>query len=109
MNAQQFDDRGEGHRHYGFAIGLLTGAFAGAALAVWFAPRFAAELRERVTDSARGLGERASERYDQMTTRFANVATEVTRQAQDVRDDVAEAVAHGAHEVERLARASKTR
>jgi hypothetical protein len=39
----------------------------------------AAELRERMTDSAKGLG----------------------RQAQDVCDDVADRVARGAHEVER--------
>jgi hypothetical protein len=32
----------------------------------------------------------------------------VTRQGQDVRDDVADMVAHGAHEVERFAKAAKS-
>jgi len=109
MNTQQPEDRRYGHRDYGFAIGLLTGTFVGAGLALWFAPRLAAELRERVTDSAKQLGQRVSDRYDQASTRLANVATEVTRQGQDARDTVADAVAHGAHEVERFAKATKTR
>ena len=73
-------------RSHGFAIGLLTGTFVGAGLAMWLAPRMAAELRDRMTESAKGLG----------------------RQAQDVRDDVADAVARGAHEVERYAIAAKS-
>ena len=73
-------------RSHGFAIGLLTGTFVGAGLAMWLAPRLASELRERMTDSAKGL----------------------RRQAQDVRDDVADAVARGAHEVERYASAAKS-
>ena len=32
------------HRDYGFVIGLLTGTFVGAGLAVWLVPRAAAEL-----------------------------------------------------------------
>jgi len=49
------------HRGHGFVIGLLTGTFVGAGLMMWFAPRTASELRERVTDSAKRLGKRASE------------------------------------------------
>jgi len=109
MNTQQYDDLRNGHRDYGFAIGLLTGTVVGAGLALWFAPRLAAELRERVTDSAKQLGQRVSDRYDQVSTRIANVATEVTRQGQDARDSVAGAVADGAHAVERMANAAKTR
>ena len=101
--------RQTGHREYGFGIGLLVGTFVGAGLALWFAPRLAAELRERITDSAKDLGQRVSDRYDQVSTRMANVATEVTRQGQDARDGMADMVAHGAHEVERLAKAIKTR
>jgi gas vesicle protein len=109
MNQQSYEYRQPVRGDYGFAIGLLTGACVGAGLALWFAPRLAGELRERVTGSARDLGQRVSDRYDQVTTRIANAATEVTRQGQDVRDDVADAVAHGAHEVERFAKAAKTR
>jgi gas vesicle protein len=73
-------------RSHGFGIGLLTGTLVGAGLALWLAPRMASELRERMTDSAKGLG----------------------RQAQDMRDVVADAVARGAHEVERYAVAAKS-
>jgi gas vesicle protein len=109
MNEKPYEYQQHVPRDYGFAIGLLTGTFVGAGLALWFAPKLAAELRERVTDTAKDLGGRVSDRYGQVTTRIANVATEVTRQGQDVRDDVADAVAHGAHEVERFAKATKTR
>ena len=66
-------------RDYGFAIGLMTGTFVGAGLAMWLAPRAAAEFRE------------------------------LKQKGQDVRDDVADVVARGAHEVERFAVAAKSR
>jgi hypothetical protein len=56
------------HRSHGFAIGLLTGAFAGAGLAIWLAPLIPG-LRRRVADSAKNLRNQASERYQQATTR----------------------------------------
>lgn len=96
------------HRAYGFVIGLMTGTFVGAGLMMWLAPRTASELRQRMTDSARSLGERASERYQQATTRVGEAVDEITRKGQDVRDGVAEAVTRGAREVERHATASKS-
>jgi gas vesicle protein len=98
----------EEHRGYGFAIGLLTGTFVGAGLALWLAPRMASELRKRVTDSVRGLGRQASERYEQARSRVGEGVSELNRKGQDVRDDVADAVARGAHEVERYATAAKS-
>lgn len=109
MNQKPYEYRQPVRRDHGFAIGLLTGACVGAGLALWFAPRTAAGLRERVTDSARDLGQRVSDRYEQVSTRIVGAADEVTRKGQDLRDDVADAVAHGAHEVERFAKATKTR
>ena len=95
-------------RSHGFAIGLLTGTFVGAGLAMWLAPRIASELRERVTDSAKGLGLQASEQYEQASSRLGEAVSELTRKGQDVRDDVADAVARSAHEVERYAIAAKS-
>lgn len=88
-------------RDPGFALGLLTGAVVGAGLAMWFAPRLASELRERVTDSARHLGQRASERLQQASARMGETVDELARRGQGVRDDVAGAMARGAHEVAR--------
>jgi len=96
------------HRDYGFVIGLLAGTFVGAGLAMWLAPRLASELRQRMTDSARRLSERASDRYQQASTRVGDAVDELTRKGQNVRDDVAETVARGAREVERYATAVKS-
>lgn len=91
-------------RDYRFVIGLLAGTVVGAGLAMWLAPRSASELRERLTNSARSLGRRAADRYQEASTRVGEAVDELTRKGQGVRDDVADAVAHGAHEVERSAR-----
>ena len=105
MNAQPREpERGD----YRFTIGLLMGTCVGAGLAMWFAPRLTAELRHRVTNSAKGLGQRASEQYQQASTRVGEVVDDLTRRGQDVRNDVADAVARGAHEVERFATAAKS-
>jgi gas vesicle protein len=103
MNGHMQEQRG-----YGFVIGLLTGTFVGAGLAMWLAPRSASELRQRLTDSATRLGKRASDHYQQASTRVGDAVDELTRQGRGVRDDVADAVARGAHEVERYATAAKT-
>jgi gas vesicle protein len=95
-------------RSHGFAIGLLTGTFVGGGLALWLAPRMASELRQRITDSAKGLGRQASDQYEQASGRVAEGVSELTRKGQDVRDDVADAVARGAHQVERYAIAAKS-
>jgi gas vesicle protein len=93
---------------YGFVIGLVTGTIVGAGLAMWLVPRMASEIRERMSDSARSLGQRASDQYRQASTRVGDAVDEITRKGQDVRDDVAGAVARGAHEVERIATAAKS-
>lgn len=74
------------HRDYRFLTGLIAGTVLGAGLAMWLTPGAASELRARVGNAAKKLGERAS----------------------DIRDDVASAVVTGAREVERFAKAAKT-
>jgi gas vesicle protein len=96
------------HRDYRFVIGLLTGAFVGAGLTMWLTPRSGAELRQRVTDRARDLGRRASGAYQQAGTGVGEAVGELTRKGRGVRDGVAEAVARGAHEVERHATTVKS-
>jgi gas vesicle protein len=95
-------------RDHRFLIGLLTGTFVGAGLAMWLAPRAASELRQRLTDSAKSLGQRASGQFEQTSSRVVETVDELARKGQDVRDDVADAVARGAHEVERFAMAAKS-
>jgi len=96
------------HGNYGFVMGLVAGTVVGAGLAMLLAPRLASELRQRATDSARRLGQRASGQYQAASSRVAETIDELTRKGQDVRYDVAQAVAHGAHEVERYATAARS-
>jgi hypothetical protein len=78
-----------------FVLGLFAGTFVGAGLAMWLAPR-------------------AAQNYRHVRIRVADVVDNLTRRGQEVRDDIAAAVAHGAHEVahgasevERLATAAR--
>jgi hypothetical protein len=96
------------NREYGFAIGLLTGTAVGVGLAAWFVPRLAAELRERVAGSATGLGRRAHDQYQQAATRVGEAVDDLARKGRAVGDEVAGAVARGAHEVEGYATAAKS-
>ena len=80
----------EHQRDYGFVIGLVTGTVVGAGLALWLTPGSAAEARDRITDSARRVGD------------------ELARKSYEARDRVAETVARGAHEVEGYATASRS-
>ena len=100
--------RAENGGNNGFLIGLITGGVIGAGLAIAFAPRLASELRQRMTASAADLSHAASQGYQEVSTRIADVVDGVTAKGQAVRDDVADAVGRGAREVEQFAMASKT-
>jgi gas vesicle protein len=107
-NMNSMNSRRQEHRDYGFAIGLLAGTVVGAGLTMWLAPRVVSELRQRASDSARGLGRKASDRFQQASTGVGDAVVEIARKGRGVRDDVAEAVVRGAHEVERYATAAKS-
>lgn len=95
-------------RDYRFVIGLLAGTVVGAGLALWLAPRAAAEIRGRIKDSAKNLGKQASDQYDQASARVGEAVDELTRTGNGVRDQMADAVARGAHQVESFAKSAKS-
>jgi gas vesicle protein len=97
------------HRDYRFLLGLLAGTCVGAGLVAWLAPRATGEIRDRVTDSAGRLGKRAAEQYRQARRHAAEAADELGKQGIGVCDDVTEAVARGAHEVERVLRSASSK
>ena len=66
------------HRGYGFVLGLAAGTLAGAALAMWFAPR-ASELGERIADSARSVRRQAPEQYQEASARVGDAVDVLTR------------------------------
>ena len=101
---------------YRFLAGLAVGGVVGAGLALWLAPRAAAEIKARAIDSARNLGNAASERYRDARSRVTGAVDELTRKGHGLRDGVADTVIRAAHDVEtgalgvqRLAAEAKTR
>jgi gas vesicle protein len=93
---------------YGFVIGLLTGTLVGAGLVMCLAPRSASELGERISDSARSLGEQASVRYRQASTRVGEAVDELTRKGGETVDHAVEAMTRVSNEVELSASAAST-
>jgi gas vesicle protein len=89
-------------------MGLATGTLVGAAVALWFNPRIVSTFQRQWRESSAALGTLAAEQYARTEARVGAATAELTKTAQNVRDEVAGAVAHGAHEVERLALAAKS-
>lgn len=89
--------------NYDFTIGLVAGTVIGAGLMMWLAPRATGEARRAVADSANALKDRATEQFGQASRRVTAAVDEISSKAYGVRDNVADAVANGAHEVERVA------
>jgi gas vesicle protein len=91
----------------------VTGACVSAGLMLWFAPRVAAELRDRAGDSARTLNQRATEEYRQARATVVGAAESLATSAQAMRETVsgtvADAVAQSAHEIERRCCSTRTR
>ena len=100
--------RNENDGTSGFLLGLITGGVVGAALAIAFAPRLAKELRERVSAAACDLGDSATKRYRDASERLSTAVDSAAARGQVVRDDAADAVARGAHQVEQFAMAAKS-
>jgi gas vesicle protein len=92
----------------GFTVGLIMGGIVGAAVALAFAPRAGADLRRSVAGSARNLGTGATDRYHDATARVGRAVDHLADKVRAVPDDVAGAVASGAHEVARFATSMKS-
>ena len=91
----------------GFLLGVISGGFIGAALTMAFAPKIAAELRQRVRTSAGDLREVAARTYEDTSTRIADAIDGIAARGESMRNDAADAVASGARQVEQMANASK--
>jgi gas vesicle protein len=92
------------HTHTGrdsFGLGLFTGALVGAGLAMWLTPWSAGELRKRITEGAKPLGQRASDQYRRTNVRVADASDEFANTIQDA-PAMTTPVARGADEVGRL-------
>ena len=63
---------------YGFVVGLAAGMLVGAGLTIWLTPRVGSELRERITDSAKDIGRRASDHYENARHHFGKAVDTLT-------------------------------
>ena len=67
------------HGDFGFLTGLVMGGVIGAGLAMWLAPRAAAEIKERAAGSVKTLGNAVSERYRNAGRRVTEAVDSLTR------------------------------
>jgi gas vesicle protein len=95
MNGQPTQDH-----DYRFLTGLAMGGLVGAGLAMWLAPRAAAEVKARAVDSAKYLGDAVSERYRDARLRVTDAVDGLTRKGQGLRDDACDTVVRAAEGVE---------
>jgi gas vesicle protein len=61
------------HTGHGFTLGLLVGVGIGAALGLLFAPSNGRELRHKIGDGARRLGEQSRETYQSTKQRVSEM------------------------------------
>lgn len=93
---------------YGFMMGLLAGGAVGVGVGMLFAPRAVQDFRRRTTAAVKRAGSNASDAYHQAGTRVAAAVDDITTRGQDLRDDLSDAVVHGAQDVERFAQSVKS-
>ncbi len=89
---QSFEDSNDSGATGAFLTGLFAGAVIGVGLGLWFAPKSGAEMRERVTGTAREFGQRASKTVNDLADRSREVldrARDVLATAGDQADKVA--------------------
>jgi gas vesicle protein len=94
----------EESRDYRFLTGLVLGGIAGAGLAMWLAPRAAAEIKAAATETAKTFGDAVSDRYRDARLRVAGAVEGLSRKGQSLRNGACDTVARAAEEVESGAR-----
>jgi gas vesicle protein len=94
----------EEERDYRFLTGLALGGMVGAGLALWLAPRAAAEIKARAAEKAKILGDAMSERYRDARLRVNHRVEELSRKGQGIRDEACDTIVRAAQEVEAGAR-----
>lgn len=109
------NDQVRQHHDYGFVTGVVMGGVLGAGLAMWLAPRAAAEIKARAAHSVKALGDAVFNRYRDAGRRLTEAVDSLTRKGQGLRDDLcdtvvqtAQNVEHGAQDVQRYATDAKT-
>jgi len=90
----------EEDRDYRFVTGLVLGGMVGAGVAMWLAPRAAAEIKARAAETAKTFGDTVSDRYRDARLRVAGAVEGMSRKGQGLRNDACDTVARVAQDVE---------
>lgn len=85
-----------------FVLGLAAGTMLGVGIGLWLSPRTSG-LLQWLDESARELGTRATERYEEAGAKVAAAVDGAASTAQNARDGVVDTLGRGAKEVARVA------
>jgi gas vesicle protein len=107
--SDRYDRSGDGSGN--FVMGLLAGAVVGAGLALLFAPKKGADLRNQLSDQADALANQAQEGYRKVANSAGQwadkgkvAAGDLADRGKDLYGQAREAVAHGADEAQKYVR-----
>jgi gas vesicle protein len=98
MTARYRDDRSGG----GFVMGLVTGSLLGAALAVLFAPKPGADMRQDLASGAEEFGRVARDRWQDVAATAASAVDQGRGVYQQARESVKKTAAGVAESADRL-------
>jgi gas vesicle protein len=105
----RYDRSSDGSGH--FVMGLLAGAVVGAGVALLFAPKKGADLRNQLSDQAGALGDQAQEGYRKVADSAAQgadrgkaAAGELADRGKDLYGQAREAVSRGTDEAQKYVR-----
>lgn len=104
------DEHSPDTRDSHFMLGLITGAAIGAGVALLFAPREGARIRQDISENAQRVGRRLSENYGEVAGTVRESARRVMDQAGDLIErgrgayqEAADEVRHGVADATRTA------
>jgi gas vesicle protein len=75
-----------------FVLGMMTGAFIGAGVALLFAPRTGTEMRQRLGEQYRGIAERVGESTQQLRESAQNLREQGRERVQQLAGQLSDRV-----------------
>lgn len=82
----------------GFMMGVLTGAFVGAGLALLFAPRPGSEMRAQLGEQYRGLADRVGEQTESLRHAAEQLREQGRERVQQISEQLSDRVSSGSRD-----------
>jgi gas vesicle protein len=83
----------------GFMMGVLTGAFVGAGLALLFAPRPGSEMRAQLGEQYRGLADRVGEQTESLRNAAGQLRDQGRERVQQLSEQLSDRASSAARDV----------